>query len=278
MRALRKSFLAWARIFAGRMIRFFTLFSGSSGNCALVTAGTTNFLIDAGVSCARICTALKQLGIGPSELDGVLITHEHTDHISGAGVLSRKFNIPLYSSEKTLAQTYRLVGGVYEHNLRCIQPGVPFSLRDFDIYPFSIPHDAADPVGYSMASGGRRLTVATDLGHITDALLKGICKSDAAVIESNHDVEMLKKGKYPYFLKKRILGDLGHLSNEKAAWLATQLAKWGTQKIVLAHLSKENNLPGLAYQTTERMFVKNGIREGRDVLLKVAPRSDILEI
>lgn len=258
------------------MIRFITLFSGSSGNATLITGNDTNILIDAGVSCAKICDAVCQIGLSPKNLDAILITHEHSDHISGARVLSKKFNIPVYATEKTLDAIN--LYDVYEHNLRAVKPGEVFGIREFEIFPFSIPHDAADPVGYSVLAENKRYTVATDLGHINEKLLKCLYRSDTVLLESNHDVEMLKNGRYSYPLKKRILSALGHLSNDNAAWAATQLAMWGTCKIVLGHLSSENNTPSLAYEAAHDMLCKNGAQIGGDVILKVAPRSGILEI
>lgn len=258
------------------MIRFITLFSGSSGNCTLISGNDTNILIDAGVSCARICTALSQIGINPGMLDAILVTHEHSDHISGVRVLSKKFNIPVYATEKTI-EAMNLYD-VYSHNIRVIEAAKAFEIREFEIFPFSIPHDAADPVGYSVLAENKRYTVATDLGHISERLLKCLYRSDTVLLESNHDIQMLKNGRYSYPLKKRILSDLGHLSNDNAAWAATQLAMWGTCKIILGHLSGENNTPHLAYEAAYGMLEKNGAQIGGDVVLKVAPRNGILEV
>ena len=260
------------------MIKFYTLFSSSSGNSTLISTGETNILIDAGVSASRLCTALKDVGISPNELDGILITHEHRDHIFGAGVMSRKYNIPLYSNAKTLSETVKIAGDVYEHNLREIEAKKFFDIREFSICPFSISHDGVSPMGYSVFYENRKLTVATDIGCITQSLLKSICKSDAVLLESNHDIKMLNNGSYPYYLKKRILSDVGHLSNEKASWLATQLAKWGTKNIILGHLSKENNTYDIAYDTTYNMLTNNGFEVGKDVNLKIALPNQTVEI
>lgn len=260
------------------MIKFYTLFSSSSGNSTLLTTGETNILIDAGVSASKICASLKDIGISPHELDGILITHEHRDHITGAGAMSRKYNIPLYSHTKTLLETVKITGDVYDHNLREIEPKKFFDIREFSICPFSISHDAVSPMGYSIFFENQKFTVATDIGCITESLLKSICKSDAVLLESNHDIKMLNNGSYPYYLKKRILSDVGHLSNEKASWLATQLAKWGTKNIVLGHLSKENNTYDVAYDTTHNMLTNNGFEVGKDVNLKIALPNQTVEI
>ena len=256
--------------------RFCTLYSGSSGNATLVSNGNTNVLVDAGVSCAKICTSLKEIGISPDEIDGIILTHEHIDHVRGVDVMARKYNIPIYGSEGTLSLTP--VSGLHDSYIRSVKAGEAFEIRDMEIYPFKIPHDAKEPLGYTLCMDGKRFSVATDTGHLSESLVKSICKSDAVLIESNHDVEMLKNGKYPFYLKKRILSDYGHLPNDKAAWMATQLAMWGTTRIILGHLSKENNLPALAYETSKNMLEKNGVKVGKDVILKVADRSNICEI
>lgn len=260
------------------MIKFYTLFSSSSGNSTLISTGETNILIDAGVSCARLVSALKDVGISPNEIDGILITHEHRDHISGAGAMSRKFNIPLYSSRETLEETVKIVGDVYDSSLREVEAKKIFNIREFAICPFQIPHDAVNPMGYSILYNNKKYTVATDIGHITESLLKSVCKSDAILLESNHDIDMLKSGSYPYYLKKRILGDNGHLSNDKAAHLATQLALWGTKNIILGHISKENNTPEKAFNCTYNSLVQNGFEIGKDVNLKVASPNETIEL
>lgn len=258
------------------MNRFCTLYSGSSGNATLVSNGNTNILIDAGVSCAKICTSLKEIGISPDEIDGIVLTHEHVDHIRGVDVLSRKFHIPVYASEGTLSKME--LSRVEDKYIRSVKSGESFEIRDIGIYPFKIPHDAAQPLGYTMLLDGKRFSVATDIGHLSESLVKSLCKSDTVLLESNHDIKMLNEGSYPYYLKKRILGDFGHLPNDKAAWMATQLAKWGTTRIILGHLSQENNLPSLAYEASKNMLESNGIKVGQDVILKVADRSNICEI
>ena len=258
------------------MNRFCTLYSGSSGNSTLVSNGNTNILIDAGVSCAKICTSLKEIGLSAEEIDGIVITHEHIDHVRGVDVLARKFHIPVYASEGTLSKME--LSRVEDKYIRPVKSGESFEIRDICIYPFKIPHDASEPLGYTMCVDDKRFSVATDIGHLSEALVKSLCKSDTVLLESNHDVKMLNEGAYPNYLKKRILSDFGHLPNDKAAWMATQLAKWGTTRIILGHLSKENNLPSLAYETSKNMLESNGIKVGNDVILKVADRSNICEI
>ena len=258
--------------------KIITLFSSSSGNSTLVTDGDTNILVDAGVSANRIVKALECINLDVCEIDAILITHEHSDHIKGVPALSTKYNIPVYANEKTIMSTADLYGSVYERNLKQIEAGKPFTVRGMEVYGFSTPPDSADSMGYTFLSDGGYMSVATDTGHISKSMLNNLSKSEIVLIESNHDVEMLKGGRYPYPLKKRILSDNGHLSNDKCAWLATQLAIWGTKRILLGHLSEHNNTPELAFNTTSKMLADNGIVIGRDVLLKVANKSTITEI
>lgn len=260
------------------MNRLATLFSSSSGNCTLICNDDTNILVDAGVSASKIIASLSDFNLDICEIDGIVITHEHTDHVKAVGALSRKYNIPVYANSATMRELIASVGDLHDRNICLISPGKGFCIRSMNITPFSIPHDAADPMGYTVDLGDTRVSVATDTGHITKSMLINMSKSDTVLIESNHDVEMVKNGKYPYLLKKRILSDNGHLSNDNAAWLATQLALWGTKKIILGHLSDHNNIPQIAYETTERKLIENNIRPNSDVILKVASKSQICAI
>ncbi|MBQ8525702.1 MAG: MBL fold metallo-hydrolase [Clostridia bacterium] len=255
------------------MNRLATLFSSSSGNCTLICNDDTNILIDAGVSASRITAALREFELDICEIDGIVVTHEHTDHIKAVGALSRKYNIPVYANAPTMTEIIASVGDLHDRNICITQCGKSFDIRSINIVPFSIPHDAVEPMGYTVDLGSSRVSVATDTGHITKSMLVNMSKSDTVLIESNHDVEMVKNGKYPYMLKKRILSDNGHLSNENAAWLATQLALWGTKKIILGHLSEHNNIPEKAYETAEKKLCENNIKPNSDVILKVASKS-----
>ena len=201
------------------MLELCTLASGSSGNSLLVTDGRTHVLVDAGISCRRICTGLKELGVEPTELAGVLITHEHSDHISGLTTLTKQLRLPVYASPGTGRQLcYRIA--FLEELLRPVAPGEGFSVGGLAIESFPTSHDAAESVGYALSAGGRKAAVVTDLGYVTGAVLRGIRGADLLVAEANHDVEWVQSGPYPYHLKARILGDRGHLSNEAGAELA----------------------------------------------------------
>ena len=258
------------------MLEVCTLASGSSGNCLLVSDGATHILVDAGISCRRITTALKALGIDPKELAGVLVTHEHTDHISGLATMTKQLAVSVYASKGTGRQLcYRIP--FLEDLLHTFTPGESFSLGSIGVETFPTPHDAAESNGYALSAGGKKAAVVTDLGHVTEAVADGIRGAELLVAEANHDVEWLQSGPYPYFLKSRILGDHGHLSNEAGAELVWQAVEGGARTVVLAHLSKENNTPQRAYDIVRSTLERRGARIDRDVMLTVAPRPDIGE-
>ena len=259
------------------MVKFCSLYSGSSGNSIYIGTERTKLLIDAGVSGVKIAGALREIGVRPEQIDGILITHEHADHIKGVGIFSRKFDVPVYAREKTWAAMRQEIGPVKEEHVRMIDRGY-FTVGDIDVCNYSIPHDAADPVAYTFYIYNRKISVATDVGCVTEAVYENVMESDLALIESNHDVELLKNGRYPWPLKKRILGDRGHLSNEHAAALAAALAQRGTRYICLGHLSQENNEPELALAAARSALAECGIRTGRDVFVNVAPRGYSSEV
>lgn len=253
--------------------RFVPLFSGSSGNALYVEMGGTRVLVDAGVSGSRIMSEMQKAGLCCEGLDAVLITHEHSDHISGVGVLSRRFHLPVYATEGTWAAMENKLGRLDAANRRVLRPGEDFYIGRLNATAFAIPHDAAQPVGYTFCCDGRKLAVATDLGYVCEDWLCQVERSDILLLESNHDVDMLKAGRYPYDLKKRILGRRGHLSNEEAGVAAVQLCRRGVRHIILGHLSGENNFPELAWQTVACALNEAGIVPGVDVGLNVARRS-----
>ena len=198
------------------MISFCSLFSGSSGNSLFIKSENARILIDAGVSGISIIKALEEIGENPADLDAILVSHEHNDHCKAVGILSRKFDIPVYATISTWEAMKELIGNVKTHNIKDFIQDKMFNIKDMSIMPFAIPHDAAEPSGFSVFVGDCKITMATDIGHMTNKLLEHFDKSDLLYLESNHDIEMLKAGKYPYSLKQRILGHDGHLSNEMA--------------------------------------------------------------
>ena len=257
------------------MIKFCNLFSGSSGNCTFISSKNTKILVDAGVSCLKISKALAELDVSLDEIDAILITHEHIDHIKGIATIANKYHVPIYASEKTWEMMDSLkVPDVYQLTF---EPNNLFNIGDFSIFPFSIPHDAVDPCGFSLSCENKKVTIATDMGYIDNAILEQMEKSDVLLLESNYDVETLKCSPYPFFLKQRISGKNGHLSNDVASKAICHLCQKGVNNIVLGHLSKENNFPELAYQT-----VLNELQQ-RDLScnLSVANRDkidDVLEL
>ena len=257
------------------MIKFCNLFSGSSGNCTFVSSKNTKILVDAGVSCLKISKALAELDVSLDEIDAILVTHEHVDHIKGITTIVNKYHVPIYASEKTWKMMNSLkVPDAYQLTF---EPNNLFNIGDFDIYPFSIPHDAADPCGFSLSCENKKVTIATDMGYIDNTILEQMEKSDVLLLESNYDVETLKCSPYPFFLKQRISGKNGHLSNDVAGKAICHLCQKGVNNIILGHLSKENNFPELAYQT-----VLNELQQ-RDLScnLSVANRDkidDVLEL
>ena len=252
------------------MLELCTLASGSSGNCLLVSSGNTHILVDAGISCRRITTALKAMGVDPKALSAVLVTHEHSDHIAGLATMTKQLAVPVYASRGTGMQLcYRIP--FLEEVLHTFTPGERFSLGGVEVETFATPHDAAQSTGYALSAGGKKAAVVTDLGHVTDEVTAGIRGAQLLVAEANHDVDWLQSGPYPYFLKSRILGDRGHLSNEAGAQLVCQAVEDGARTVVLAHLSRENNTPQRAYDVVCSALERAGVRVGLDVRLEVAP-------
>lgn len=256
------------------MIRFCNLYSGSTGNSTYVESGKAKILIDAGVSCQRISKALATIGVELDEINAILITHEHIDHTKGLTTISKKFNTPIYATQKTWANMESL--NVVSSCKHYFNANEDFDIDDLHIHPFSIPHDAADPCGFSVFADNKKITVATDIGHIDETLFNEMNGSDMLLIESNYDDNTLLYGSYPYFLKKRILSDTGHLSNESTGKLVKRLYENGVTKFVLGHLSKENNFPELAYQTVLNEINSSDLKvpfelsiAGRDTIDKV---------
>ncbi len=253
-------------------VKFCSIASGSDGNCIFVASENARILIDTGLSGVNIQKSLLSIGVEPSKIDAIFITHEHSDHIHGAGVLSRRFSIPIYATEKTWNSMSNYVGKVSPDNKRFVYKQEKCFVNDITILPFQIPHDAADPVGYSVSADDKKISIATDIGHITDEIKQNICDSDIILIEANHDLDMLKNGSYPYILKKRIMGDYGHLSNYNCANLLTDIFSDKLKYIFLGHLSKENNRPSIAYETVKDILSERKVDVGGNVMLSVANR------
>ena len=258
-------------------INFCPIASGSSGNSVYISVDETKMLIDAGLSGIRIQKSLQALNIEANTLDAIFITHEHSDHTQGACILSRRFNIPIYATPKTweAMSKNRNFSSIAKHNQQYVYAGENLVLGNALIRPFTISHDAAEPVGYNIFSEDKKITVTTDIGCVTDNLKTCISGSDVLLIESNHDVDMVMNGSYPYLLKKRILGDHGHLSNVNCGKLLAEIMCGKLKHIYLGHLSQDNNRPALAYETVLNILEANNITIGSEKSLYLAERSGI---
>ena len=244
------------------------------GNCLYVESENTKLLIDAGVSLKKIEAGLETLNVSPSSLDGILVTHEHSDHIQSLGNLSKKFNLPVYANSETFDAMPKQTDKISTENINKFKVAEKFQIKDIEVNPFSIPHDAANPCGFNITNNSDKISIATDIRHMTNDILKQLEDSKFILLESNYDTEVLKCSKYPYLLKQRIAGPNGHLSNDVASKVINYLLQGNLKTAMLGHLSKESNFPELAYQTV----VDEIIRAGTDVSklnLSVASRDKV---
>ncbi|MBP3233523.1 MAG: MBL fold metallo-hydrolase [Eubacterium sp.] len=258
-------------------MRFMSIASGSSGNSYYVGTDKVSILLDAGISMKKIDSGLGELGLSLKDIDAVLITHEHIDHIKSLGSIARKYNIPIYATYGTVDGITTVKSlGTFDYNLlNPIKNTGSFVLGDMNINVHPISHDAADPVCYSFENNGHKVSVATDLGVYDEKLIDFLSESEAMVVEANHDIRMLEVGPYPYSLKKRILGEYGHLCNEAAGRLIRELLHEKVRYIALGHLSDKNNYPSLAYETVKQELSDNTYTDDvRDFGLTVASRSE----
>lgn len=255
---------------------FCPLFSGSSGNALFIGAGDTRILIDAGMPGRAIENALKEIGVLPETLSAIAVTHEHSDHTKGVGILSRKYHLPVYANERTFNAMYKQVGEIEARNRRYFESGQDFYIGDLALLPIPIPHDAAEPVGYRVFYGGRSVGVATDMGHMQKQVLRALAGCDVLLLESNHDPDLLMQNPhYSLYLKQRILGSRGHLSNEASAQALLALYETGVRQVLLGHLSGENNTPELALQTATEKLTAAGVRLSEDIGLGIAWRDRV---
>lgn len=250
------------------MLTVHSIASGSEGNSLLVSAGGTHILVDAGISARRITAALLSLGLTPGDIAGVLVTHEHSDHTAGLATLTKQYRLPLYASGGTAGALCARIPHAADVLHLLPRQGV-LTLGDAQVTVFPTSHDAAESIDFRFDCGGAALGVLTDTGCVTPETEQALQGVDLLVLESNHDEDWLLSGPYPYYLKQRILGNRGHLSNDAAAALAQRMASAGTRQFVLAHLSRENNTPERARQTMARALA------GLDVSVTVAPRAEL---
>lgn len=234
-------------------MRMCSIASGSSGNCIYTGSDRTHLLVDAGISAKKIEAGLKELQLEGKDMEGLLITHEHSDHIKGVGILARRYGLPIYATEGTIAQMKHMssLGTIDEGLYHVVRADERFTIGDVEVEPFRISHDAAEPVAYRFRCGDKSAAVATDMGVYNDYIVEHLQGLDVLLLEANHDIQMLQVGPYPYPLKQRILGERGHLSNESAGQLLCRILHDNMKKIYLGHLSKENNYAELAYETVK---------------------------
>ena len=259
-------------------MRLCSISSGSSGNCIYAGTDNSHILIDAGISGKKIEEGLNTFDLKPEEVQGILITHEHSDHIKGLGVLARRYGIPIYGTAGTLdyMKDHDCIGKVDDSLFHVIRPEEDFVIGDMTISALSTSHDAADPVAYRMKHGQKSMAVLTDLGTFDDFLVDKLMGLDVLLLEANHDVHMLQAGGYPYYLKRRILGNKGHLSNELSGQLLGRLLHDNFKHIFLGHLSQENNFPELAYETVKlEVTLGDNPYKGTDFPMEVANRGEV---
>ncbi|MGF7184016.1 phosphoribosyl 1,2-cyclic phosphodiesterase [Desulfitispora alkaliphila] len=255
-------------------MRLTTLSSGSSGNATFIGTKNGGILVDCGLSGKKTIEALESVKVDPKELDGIVVTHEHRDHIAGVGILSRKLDLPVYATEKTWEQLEDQVGQIVQENKRYIEPHSGEEIGQLKVEAFKTSHDAVDPIGLAVYSSSEKVGMATDTGCITSGMNEHMNDCDLLLVEANHDLDLLQHGPYPESLKRRVRGGKGHLENSE---IGAALHKWlsgNTQQVVLGHLSQENNRPYLARKTVEDILEKSGVQVGLELQVTVAPREE----
>ena len=259
------------------MFRLCPIASGSSGNCTYIAADEVRFLVDIGISGKKVIAGLESIDVDPASINGILITHEHSDHIKGIGIYSRKYHVPIYATQKSWDKLLgdNMIGKIHEDNICILEKNMYLNVGDLQIMPYEIYHDAVDPVGYIFKHKDKKITLATDIGMVDEQILNHLKGSDGILLEFNHDIRMLEAGSYPFPLKKRILSDVGHLNNDTAAKTLVDIYHPGLKWAVLGHLSKDNNLPDLAYLTAEQALQAEQIKVGEDIEVFVAKRDEV---
>jgi len=248
------------------MLKFCSLYSGSSGNSSFIQSKNINILVDAGVSGKKIIDALASINIAIENISAILVTHEHSDHTQSIATLSKKYNIPVYANKKTWDAMQDKKEKISKENILYFNNNKSFKLNDVTIFPFDIPHDAADPCGFTISDFNSKISIATDIGHMTTSIIDNIKNSNFLLLEANYEPDVLKCSTYPFHLKERIASPVGHLSNIEAGKTINYLADFGVKNIMLGHLSNENNFPELAYKSVLEQI------ENKDLNLSVANR------
>ena len=261
-------------------LEFCSFASSSSGNCYMVKSDHTTLLIDVGIAGKHVLSGLSQKGLSPEEVDGILLTHEHVDHVKSLRMISKKaINAGVYASKGTLSC---VCDKVSDECIRPVEAQTPYEIGDIQVKPFRLSHDAEEPMSYSFCKGDKQITIVTDTGYVTEEVFDQVKEADLLVLEANHEVNILKMGSYPYNLKRRILGDEGHLSNEAAGKCLCEMLNYRKEqekhqapKVILAHLSKENNTPGQAYLTIRNILFEEDYYIDKDLELDIALREEV---
>ena len=254
-------------------MRFCVLGSGSRGNATYLESGETSILIDAGMSGVELQRRLSSIGVELAEINAILVTHEHNDHVHGVGVISRRAKITVHANSATFSAASKTVRKLFSYGE--FETGVSFQIRNLEIHPFAISHDAQDPVGFRISDGNFSFGYCTDTGKVSQLIRHRLASCQALVLESNHDIEMLQNGSYPQYLKQRIRSNQGHLDNETAASFLKDLLHERLQHVVLAHLSEENNDPEIAYYAAMEALDKKSDCGEMNTRLSVAKQNSI---
>lgn len=242
------------------MFQFCSLYSGSTGNSSIVQSNKTKILVDVGESAKKIAEALASINVDPFSIDAILITHEHSDHVKGLAVFSKKYNVPVYANIETWNAMQKYKEKLNEENIKTFTFN-KFKIGDIEVNPFPIPHDAANPCGFNLFHDNKKMSIATDIGHMSKEIITNLSDSSFLLLEANYEPEILKCSSYPYMLKERIKGPNGHLSNSDAGKTISYLIDHGLNKVMLGHLSKENNFPELAYKTVVEELIEHNYDE-----------------
>jgi phosphoribosyl 1,2-cyclic phosphodiesterase len=259
------------------MLKFCSLYSGSSGNCLFIESNKTKILVDCGPSGKKIVDGLESIDRKIEDIDAIIVTHEHSDHIKSLGLISKKYNIPVYANLETWGSMPEQRDKIDEKNRLLFEANKDFEIGNLLIHSFSIPHDAVNPCGFSIFNGNNKISIATDLGHVTNEVYNNLKESKFALIEANYSPEVLQMSSYPFLLKQRISGPNGHLSNNSSGELIGKLVKDDLKQVMLGHLSKENNFPELAYQTVAEELMNANV-DMKSIKLDVASRDNPTKI
>lgn len=248
-------------------LRYSVLASGSTGNATFIATDQTKLLIDAGLTGKQLEALFEQIGEQPQSLDAILITHEHSDHVKGLGVLARRYHIPVYANAKTWTEIDRLCGEIATDQKFHFERDQLIRFKDVEVHSYGVSHDAIEPMAFCVYHQDKKLSLSTDMGYVSEKIKDTLKDSDAIIFESNHDVAMLRMGRYPWNIKRRILSDVGHLSNDAAGEALVDIISDRTKRIYLAHLSKDNNLVDLARMTVQQILEQNDIEVGKGLSL-----------